>query len=459
MFEPPGDWDFIAMKKYYSIFFIAAALFFFWAAWQTRLALPRDRERKNSAPSVQSADTPPLVVLTTVTLGGLRGLLVDILWMRMISLQKDGKVFEIVQLADWITKLEPQFTTIWAFHAWNMAYNISILYPNPEHRWLWVKNGIQLLRDNALKYNPDEPVLYRELGWIYQHKIGQAWDDMHAYYKLKLALEMGELFSGPRPDYTKPDSEVKKIRNMREDYKLLPEIMRSIEQDYGRLDWRLPETHALYWAYRGRREAAPGKDTSACDHMLFQSMAAAFRQGRLSFDPKNEIYITTPRLDLLPGALKAYEDAIKRQKNDNFRIAYVNFLAETVFIFHAYGDDQNALKLFDKMLSEAPQLRSQMSFEKHIRDCERLDIAELPMADAVALIEGLLYQSCFHSSDHFKTNAAELREKALHLWRQYADSSQTRKKSEILPPFALIDEQAKQRARDCKEADLHSTPK
>ena len=430
------------MKRYYSLLLIGAALFFFWAAWQTRLALDRDRGQKSNTPSIQSAGTPPLVVLTTVALGGFRGLLVDVLWLRLISLQKEGKVFEIVQLADWITKLEPQLTTVWAFHAWNMAYNISILYPNPEHRWLWIKNGINLLRDNALKYNPHDPVLYRELGWIYQHKIGQDWDEMHAYYKFKLALEMGDLFPGPRPDYAKP------AKNMSEKYKLLPEIMQEIESYYGPLDWRLPETHALYWAYRGLHSAGAGKDTSSCDHMIFQAMAVAFRQGRLFMDAEKGTYITTPRLDLLPGALRAYADAIQRQKNDNFRAVYVNFLAEAVFIFHAYGRDDDARKLFKKMLAEAPPLQTQMSFENYIHDCEQFNIAELPMADAVAWIEGLLYQSYLHPSDHSKTNATELREKSLHLWKQYADSLRNRKKPENFPDFALIDEQAKERARN-----------
>ncbi len=48
------------------------------------------------------------------------------LWMRAIHLQEEARVLELVQLSDWITALEPQFTTVWAFHAWNMAYNVSI---------------------------------------------------------------------------------------------------------------------------------------------------------------------------------------------------------------------------------------------------------------------------------------------------------------------------------------------
>jgi len=431
------------MKKKYVFLLLVAALFF-WAAGQTRIGLTKTRERQNIVLSDQSANNPPFIVLTTVALGGFRGLVVDILWMRLISLQKEGKVFEIAQLADWITKLEPQFATIWAFHAWNMAYNISILYSNPELRWLWVKNGIQLLRDNGLKYNPGEPILYRELGWIYQHKIGQSWDDMHVYYKHKLAKEMDGLFRGPRPDYAKPNS---KIQIMRAEYKLFPEIMRSIEEYYGQLDWRLPETHALYWAYRGLHSADAGKDTSLCDHMICQSMAAEFLQGRLLINPDAGIYVSAPQLDLLPGTIKAYEDAMKRQQMDIFKMAYVNFLSEAVFVFHVYGDDQNARKLFDKMLSEEPKFKAQMNFEKYLLKCDHFNITELPMADAVAWIEGLLYQGYSNPPDQRQQNAAELRERALNLWKQYAANPQNRKSSEIFPAFEMLDEQAKQRAK------------
>ena len=42
--------------------------------------------------------------------------------------RQDDKFFEAAQLADWITKLEPHFTQVWLFQAWNMAYNISVKF-------------------------------------------------------------------------------------------------------------------------------------------------------------------------------------------------------------------------------------------------------------------------------------------------------------------------------------------
>ena len=49
--------------------------------------------------------------------------------------------------------------------------------------WRWVQQGLRLLRDEGLRYNPTDPRIYQELGWIYQHKLGGDSDRLHAYYK------------------------------------------------------------------------------------------------------------------------------------------------------------------------------------------------------------------------------------------------------------------------------------
>jgi len=79
-----------------------------------------------------------------------------------------------------------------------MAYNISVAMPasQPEERWRWVKNGYELLRDRGIELNPRDMVLYRQLAFIFQHKIGGVSDDAHKYYKLQLAKAMEPLL-GP----------------------------------------------------------------------------------------------------------------------------------------------------------------------------------------------------------------------------------------------------------------------
>src|SRR5216117_2668764 len=89
-----------------------------------------------------SQNAPPVLAFTTVALGGFRGLIANALWIRAMDLQDDGNYFEMVQLADWITKLQPHFTTVWVVEAWNMAYNISIKFNDPRDRWMWVQRGL-----------------------------------------------------------------------------------------------------------------------------------------------------------------------------------------------------------------------------------------------------------------------------------------------------------------------------
>lgn len=136
---------------------------------------------------------PPQIVLATTALGSFRGLFVDILWYRANQLKEAGKFQEASTLSDWITTLQPRFPQVWAFHAWNMAYNISVATHTPEERWDWVNKGIRLLREKGIPYNPRSVRLYRELSWIFFHKIGQYSDDAHWYYKHQLAFEMQQV--------------------------------------------------------------------------------------------------------------------------------------------------------------------------------------------------------------------------------------------------------------------------
>src|SRR5882672_10901696 len=126
-------------------------------------------------------NAPPVLAFTTVALGGFRGLISNALWMRASDLQEEDKFFEMAQLAEWITRLEPHFVQVWLVQAWNMAYNISVKFKDYPDRWRWVQRGIELLRDDGLRYNPNETLIYRELGWIFQHKLGQNLDDANMY--------------------------------------------------------------------------------------------------------------------------------------------------------------------------------------------------------------------------------------------------------------------------------------
>ena len=276
---------------------------------QNRMNNIRQVEELTATAPLENA--PPIVAFTTIALGGFRGLLADWLWLRLHRMQEQGSYFEMVQLASWILKLQPRFTAATAFLSWNMAYNVSVTFASFEERWRWVQRGIELIRDEGLVYNPGDPVLFQQLGWIYQHKMGQYMDDANRYYKIELARQMIKALGEYPPDWralAEAPVEEKELyaalddgeafqkwlashnlafaaledrfrqegsfpaelaqeaaeadwlpvveaclrnRWLQKKLKLEPRRIADLNDKYGQLDWRLPEAHSIYWATRG----------------------------------------------------------------------------------------------------------------------------------------------------------------------------------------------------------------
>ena len=56
------------------------------------------------------------------------------------------------------------------FSTWNLAYNISVQWPDPSDQWKWIREGLFYL-DEGLLRNPRSVQILFEKGWIYWHKI------------------------------------------------------------------------------------------------------------------------------------------------------------------------------------------------------------------------------------------------------------------------------------------------
>lgn len=311
-------------------------------------------------------NAPPVLAFTTKALGGFRGLIANALWIRATELQENGKYFEMVQLADWITKLEPNLTAVWVHLAWNMAYNISVKFNDPNDRWLWVKRGTELLRDEALKYNPKEPNLYRELAWFYQHKMGHFLDDAHQLYKFEWAREMTALLGEGPPDWDsfinpQTPEEIERARLMREKYKLDPELMKRIDAKYGPLEWRLPESHAIYWAVKGLEETKDQKlreeDFIGLRRVIFQSLQLAFMRGRLIYpDKSGNEFVYGPNLNVIEDADEAYLEMAQLEpaKRDNILNAHKNYLGMVVYHLYTHNRRQAAQQWFNRLREMYP---------------------------------------------------------------------------------------------------------
>jgi len=324
------------VKAYKHYIFLLLALALLYISGTMNYHLLESRIRMRIVPSKEEEGSSPAITLTTVILGGFSGLLADVLWLRASYLKDAGEYFELVQLANLITALQPRSVDAWAFHAWNMAYNVSVVMPRPEDKWRWVKNGIELLRDRGIRLNFNDPRLYWELGSIYQFKIGDTFDPITRYYRIALAKEMSEIL-GEMPlsyEHIEKSNELKTL--LREKYKLIPELMKKIDEKYGPLDWRLPWAHAVYWAYRGKQRAKE-KHSIQCDRMIFQSLASAFRHGQFSHSYSGE-EADSPDTNLLHRVISTYEEAlIAYPGDDTVLTSYSNFLHDAVTRLHKAG--------------------------------------------------------------------------------------------------------------------------
>jgi len=162
-------------------------------------ALNHQREELGLTGYADTGEVSPGLALLVTASGPARAVAINMLWLRANRLQEEGEYFELNELYRMITALEPRLPMVWAFAAWNLAYNVSVKFPadQAQERWRWITNGIKTLRDRGIPYNPKAAYLYRELAWIYDHKIGQTSDEAHMYYKVQLAQQMQEVLGTP----------------------------------------------------------------------------------------------------------------------------------------------------------------------------------------------------------------------------------------------------------------------
>lgn len=446
--------------------------------------------------SVQGANS--LVTFTTVALGSFRGILSDLLWLRANSLQEKGDYYEMVQLARWITDLQPEFSGAAAYLAWNMAYNISVTCSFYDDRWRWVNEGMKLLRDRAIIYNPEDPTLYKELGWIFQHKIGNVLDDAQQYYKNQLGNDMMLVVTNTpewegiakapknkeefvafyrntpvekallqsnfgdldvlnaefRKNSKVPDELAKALKNdpiliqeldnylrgqyLRDKYKLDPQLILDINNEYGELDWRLPEAQAIYWAKMGLAKT-PGNRSVDCERMITQALFEAFRSGKmLVLDNKDfKRVMLIPNFAVLDSVRKVYDETIAANPGiSSFPSAREGFMKDAIMFLYNYGKFAKAQEYFDILKKDRPDMKFG-TLEEFAMKRIMEEIKDSSYKKMMDLIDGRLKQSFVYVifGDDDAAIANEKIAKAMYARHQkeYADVPRL-----LLPPYAKI---------------------
>ena len=298
------------------------------------VGIPAERAlRSFRAATATDASGTSWVRYIMVGFGGFRGVVSEVLWLRAADLQEEGRYFELIQLADWITALDPRADEAWVFNAWNLSYNIPAMLPDPNARLSWVRAGISLLADKAIPANPATPRLYRELGWLYQNKIGSPDDSAHKTYKLALAREFAnrEDVIGDAPDA-----------------RLDKSVVAEIESAVGPLDWRLAPSHAVYWAWRGLKCATEkGFEREALRRMVRQNLVTLVTDGKFTGDIDGGTFSTAPDYDIVNGLVAFCEETLAEDPTEN-RI-YSLTLSRLIETLARAGRDDDCRRLYTRL--------------------------------------------------------------------------------------------------------------
>lgn len=216
-----------------------------------------DEKSETAAPAPS-----PAAEMIVAGLGGFRGLVAEVVWFRADRLQDEGRYAELAQLSAWLTFLEPHTPEVWAYAAWNLAYNISVSMPTPQDRWRWVEAGIRLLRDDGLRLNPGDPVLYRELAWMFLLKLGGSFDEAGAHYRSEWKKQVEDLRAAGRL----AEVGLEEAR------------MAAIDAEYGKQDWTDPLAAALYWGAWGLELAKTEDRRNELRQIIYQALMLEARK-------------------------------------------------------------------------------------------------------------------------------------------------------------------------------------
>ncbi len=148
-----------------------------------------------------------------------------------------------------------------------------------------------------------------------------------------------------------------------EDYNMDPQLMYEYTRDTGPLDWRHPQSHALYWARRGSEygDSRYKEDDNLPkimnnDRIFIQSMQALARTGTMNVDPFSEDnpgkLADNRWIDVLDDYFRdLYEKHYDSRGagGDTFAGFYENFMKSAVRLLFRAGERERAQEILDRL--------------------------------------------------------------------------------------------------------------
>jgi hypothetical protein len=363
-----------------------------------------------------------------------------------------------MQLAGWIAALQPRFAQVWAYHAWNVAYNVAYEFGDPETRWKWVRRSLDLLGHDGLRYNPNHPVIRTELARLLYDRIGSRADPGQPVYLREWVRHVRHaLLTGTRTELEQlravpaialppsaPDADRRtpeaRAHYLRRDLAMDPDRMLAIDRFYGPFDWRSPLAHAAYWAL----DPVPPADTVArpADQvaMARQILELSFYTGRIWTDDDVQTLFTSCNLDTVPAIHAFYDAMTQADRSPQTTAMHRRFLQDAIALLYSFNRREEAEPLFAHYRTDHPD-DAAPTLDIFVVNHINRTLEESGFAQKQAMLQAALFQAAFWAATGDADRARGFTLVAQRAW----DRHQTRfalVTDKLLPPFHDLQRQA-----------------
>ncbi|MBB6431498.1 hypothetical protein [Algisphaera agarilytica] len=242
--------------------------------------------------------------------------------------------FEITE----ILQQHPHVPSLWSEAAFNLIYNIPSTKQSYAERWKNVKDGLQLIGQDAVTKNPESAELRTEMAWFYLHLFRHRFDEIHNYYTVRHLEEWSATLA-------KNELEIALVSN-----NISIELVGNLENHLGTLDWRHPSTHGIYWATEAfllsnGLEVIDGNETEwLIDRMVFFHLRNLLYEGTMSISEieKQETISVNPNPQYLEIAEKAHLAIFDAGLMSSPTVELEDFYISGIYINARFGNINDA---------------------------------------------------------------------------------------------------------------------
>jgi len=201
-----------------------------------------------------------------------------------------------------------------------------------------------------------------------------------------------------------------------------PAVMKQVDQEYGPLEWRLPEASAIYWAVVGKREGKKKEDFIQVRRVIYQSMDLAFQRGRLIENKVGQGFRFGPNLDIIPKVNAAYQEAMAEdeQYRDNISRAHKNFLLNVVNFLYVHSRPREAEQWFKVVKEKYPKdYPPKMTLDEYVLSRLGEDVEGTDMNRTISNIYGAFENSYVNLIDGEDEAYNGYQALARNIWARY----------------------------------------